>query len=195
MASRQASTSPPVERSMTVSAPQRSAQRSFSTSELVSPATGEAPMLALIFVRAARPTPMASSPYERCTRLAGMIIRPSATSTRTCSAVRCGSRSATRRISGVTVPRRACSSCVTGTKPAGATARSPALVHPAGRKSQAVLWLGAGIPGVSGDEYASGPPTLGALANEPGFVPSRRLDGLWAPRRGRVRSVIARLPT
>ena len=57
IASRQASRSPPVDRSMTVSAPQRSAQCSFSTSSSVLDETGEAPMLALILVFAARPMP------------------------------------------------------------------------------------------------------------------------------------------
>src|SRR5690606_24855927 len=53
-------------------------------------------------------------------------------------------------------------------------------------KSQAVLPLGAGIPGVSGEENVRAWPSSGALAKEPGVVPSPRVDGLWAPRRGSV---------
>ena len=44
-----------MERSITVSAPHRSAQCSFSTSSSVPELTGEAPMLALILVSDARP--------------------------------------------------------------------------------------------------------------------------------------------
>jgi hypothetical protein len=47
---------------------------------------------------------------------------------------------------------------------------SVATLQPSGRKSQAVLVLGAGIPGVSGEENMSGPPTSWALAKEPGVV-------------------------
>jgi hypothetical protein len=49
-------------------------------------------------------------------------------------------------------------------------------------KSHAVRVLGGGMPGVSGDENDSGPPTSGGLANEPGFVPALELDGLWLTR-------------
>jgi hypothetical protein len=45
---------------MTVSAPQRSAQRSFSTSSSVPDDTGEAPMLAFTLVRLARPMAIGS---------------------------------------------------------------------------------------------------------------------------------------
>src|SRR2546429_9383216 len=45
----------PVERSMTVSAPQRIAQTSLSTSSAVEKVTAELPMLALIFTRKFRP--------------------------------------------------------------------------------------------------------------------------------------------
>ena len=65
IASRVASRSPPVERSITVSAPQRSAQRSFSTSAAVPLETGEAPMLAFTLVVAARPMQMGP---RRCSR-------------------------------------------------------------------------------------------------------------------------------
>jgi hypothetical protein len=44
-----------------VSAPQREAQCSFSTSSSVELETGEAPMFALILVRLARPIAIASS--------------------------------------------------------------------------------------------------------------------------------------
>jgi hypothetical protein len=49
-------------------------------------------------------------------------------------------------------------------------------------KSHAVRVLGGGMPGVSGDENDKGPPMSGGLAKEPGFVPSRRLEGLWLTR-------------
>ena len=39
---------------------------------------------------------------------------------------------------------------------------------------------------MSGEEKVSAPPRFGALANEPGLVPSRRLEGFAAPRSGRV---------
>ena len=45
----------PVERSMTVSAPQRIAQTSLSTSSAMEDATAELPILALILVRKLRP--------------------------------------------------------------------------------------------------------------------------------------------
>src|SRR5688572_29448078 len=45
-------------------------------------------------------------------------------------------------------------------------------------KSHAVLSDGAGIPGVSGLEYAHAVPTRPLLANDPGVVPSARLAGL-----------------
>ncbi len=61
IASRHASRSPPVDRSITVSAPQRTDQRIFSTSSSVLDETGEAPRLALIFVRLPRPMHIASS--------------------------------------------------------------------------------------------------------------------------------------
>jgi len=61
IASRVASRSPPVERSITVSAPQRSAQRSLSTSSSVEEETGEAPMFALTLVLLARPIAIGSS--------------------------------------------------------------------------------------------------------------------------------------
>src|SRR5829696_3195846 len=95
MAVRQASKSPPVERSMTVSAFHFSAQRSFSTSSSMDDDTGLAPMLALILVNDALPMHIGCSLYFRWTLLAGMIIRPVAISKRICSGVRWGSRVAT----------------------------------------------------------------------------------------------------
>ena len=216
IASRHSSRLPPVDRSITVSAPHRSAQRSFSTSSSVPLETGEAPMLAFTLVFAARPIAIGSRRCPRCTMFAGITMRPAATSSRTCSGVRCASRSATRRIWAVTVPRRACSSCVTGTKafgkttrrhcprasansttakaspqqfahagPSGAAARVT-VDQPAGRKSHAVRSLGAGMPGVSGELKASGPPTSARRAKLPGDVPWWRVEGLAAPWSGSV---------
>ena len=71
----------PVERSITVSAPQRAAQRSLSTSSGIEETTAELPMLALIFTWKALPRTIGSS--STCLRLAGMIARPAATSSRT----------------------------------------------------------------------------------------------------------------
>jgi hypothetical protein len=45
-------------------------------------------------------------------------------------------------------------------------------------KSHAVLVLGAGMPGVSGEEKVRGRPMAGGLANEPGVVPAAVEDGL-----------------
>jgi hypothetical protein len=50
-----------VERSITVSAPQRVAQRSFSTSSSIDERTAELPMFALIFTRKLRPMIIGSS--------------------------------------------------------------------------------------------------------------------------------------
>ena len=60
------------------------------------------------------------------------------------------------------------------------------MVQPWGRKSHAVFVLGAGMPGVSGEVNASGPPMSGASANEPGVVASL-VPGLAAPRVGAVK--------
>jgi hypothetical protein len=51
----------PVERSMTVSAPQSVAHRSLSTSSVIDEPTAELPMLALIFTRKWRPMIIGSS--------------------------------------------------------------------------------------------------------------------------------------
>ena len=117
----------PVDRSMTVSAPQRMAQTILSTSSATVESTAELPMLALILTRKLRPMAIGSSSVWLI--LAGMIARPRATSSRTNSGVtRSGieapksspsrmkaspslrrrfSRMATYSISGVTIPRRA----------------------------------------------------------------------------------------
>ena len=182
IASRVASRSPPVERSITVSAPQRSAQRSFSTSSSVPLDTGDAPMFALILVVLARPMHIGSRPQARCTLFAGITMRPAATSSRTISGVRWGSRWATRSISGVIAPSRACSSCVTGTVPSGARQVPSAFRDQSGgMKSQAVRGDGGGMPGVSGELNASGRPNSGGFAKLPGVVPWRRLDGFAPP--------------
>ncbi len=51
----------PVDRSITVSAPQRVAQRNFSTSSSTDDDTAELPMFALIFTRKFRPMIIGSS--------------------------------------------------------------------------------------------------------------------------------------
>ena len=75
----------PVERSITVSAPQRIAQTSFSTSSAAEEVTAELPMLALIFTRKLRPMMTGSS--SGWLMLAGMMARPAAISARTNSGV------------------------------------------------------------------------------------------------------------
>src|SRR5688572_8870939 len=104
---------PPVERSMTVSAPRWTAVCSFSSSSSTFPVTAELPMLALILHFEATPIAIGSSFFVRCTVLAGMTMRPRATSDRISSGSR-SSRRATYCISGVMVPCRAASSCVMG---------------------------------------------------------------------------------
>jgi hypothetical protein len=94
----------PVDRSITVSAPQRVAHCSFSTSSRMDDEMAELPMLALIFTRNLRPMIIGSSSGWRM--LAGMMARPAATSSRTSSGVTF-SRRAEKRISSVISPRRA----------------------------------------------------------------------------------------
>ena len=94
----------PVERSMTVSAPQRVAHVSFSTSCATDDVTAELPMLALTFTRKCRPMAMGSD--SGWLTLAGMMARPAATSAHTVAGSMC-SRTATNSISGVISPRRA----------------------------------------------------------------------------------------
>ena len=117
----------PVDRSITVSAPQRIAQTILSTSSATVERTAELPMLAFTLTRKLRPMAIGSSSVWLM--LAGMIARPLATSSRTNSGVtksgmaapksspsrRVGSeawrrrfsRIATYSISGVMIPRRA----------------------------------------------------------------------------------------
>jgi hypothetical protein len=57
--------------------------------------------------------------------------------------------------------------------------------HPCGKKSHAVRSLGRGIPGVSGELKASGPPTSARRAKLPGVVPCASVEGLNAPCTGR----------
>src|SRR5438876_9718743 len=75
----------PVERSMTVSAPQRVAHTSFSTSSSIEEVTADVPMLALIFTRKLRPITIGS--LSGWLTLAGRIARPRAISSRTNSGV------------------------------------------------------------------------------------------------------------
>ena len=64
----------PVDRSITVSAPQRVAQRSLSTSSPIDDDTAELPMFALIFTRKLRPMIIGSD--SGWLMFAGMIARP-----------------------------------------------------------------------------------------------------------------------
>ena len=75
----------PVERSITVSAPQRIAQTIFSTSSSIEEVTAELPILALIFIRKLRPMIIGSS--RGWLMLQGMMARPRAISLRTNSGV------------------------------------------------------------------------------------------------------------
>ena len=75
----------PVERSITVSPPQRIAQVIFSTSSPMPEDTAELPMLALIFTRKLRPMIIGS--LSGWLMFAGMMARPRATSLRTNSGV------------------------------------------------------------------------------------------------------------
>jgi hypothetical protein len=71
----------PVDRSITVSAPQRIAQVIFSTSSPMPEETAELPMLAFTFTRKLRPMIIGSD--SGWLMLAGMMARPRATSSRT----------------------------------------------------------------------------------------------------------------
>ncbi len=104
IASRICGMSPPVERSITVSAPYFRQMRSFSSSPSMSLTTALLPMFALILQVA--PTPMAMGSSSGWATLAGMIIRPRAISLRTNSGSS-RSRPATCAISSVTTPFRA----------------------------------------------------------------------------------------
>src|SRR5260370_417493 len=71
----------PVDRSMTVSAPQRVAHTSLSTSSATDEVTIELPILALIFTRKLRPMIIGSD--SGWLTVLGMIARPRAISSRT----------------------------------------------------------------------------------------------------------------
>src|SRR5215831_6140116 len=75
----------PVERSITVSAPQRIAHTIFSTSSSTEEVTAELPILALILVRKFLPMIIGSS--SAWLMFEGMMARPRATSLRTNSGV------------------------------------------------------------------------------------------------------------
>jgi hypothetical protein len=75
----------PVERSITVSPPQRMAQVIFSTSSPIEEPSAELPMLALIFTRKLRPMIIGSD--SGWLMLLGMMARPRAISSRTNSGV------------------------------------------------------------------------------------------------------------
>src|SRR6202022_3413612 len=75
----------PVERSITVSAPQRIAHTIFSTSSSTDEVTAELPILALVLVRKWRPMIIGSS--SAWLMFEGMMARPRATSARTNSGV------------------------------------------------------------------------------------------------------------
>src|SRR3989344_8502341 len=75
----------PVDRSMTLSAPQRVAQTSLSTSSATDDRTALLPMLALIFTRKLRPMIIGST--SGWLMLCGMMARPRAISERTNSGV------------------------------------------------------------------------------------------------------------
>ena len=104
MAWRMRGMSPPVERSITVSAPYFTEYSSFSSSSSISDVTAELPMLALILHLDA--TPMHIGSRLVWLILAGMIMRPRATSARISSGDRF-SRRATYSISPVMTPCRA----------------------------------------------------------------------------------------
>jgi len=59
----------------------------------------------------------------------------------------------------------------------------------AGRKSHAVFFDGAGMPGVSGEENVYGPPMSALCANEPGVGADASLPGSNAPWIGSMKSV------
>jgi len=104
MAVRMASRSPPVERSITVSAPYWMDTRSFSNSVSMSLLTVELPIFALILTCAT--APMAIGCKEVWLTLAGITNLPAAISARTRSGAS-PSLEATCRMAGVTSPRPA----------------------------------------------------------------------------------------
>lgn len=101
-----------MDRSITVSAPQRVAQVIFSTSSSMEEVTAELPMLAFTFTR--KFLPMIIGSISRWLMFTGSTARPAAISSRTNSGVTF-SRTATYSISAVISPRWAYASWVTGT--------------------------------------------------------------------------------
>ena len=95
---------PPVERSITVSAPYLMETASFASSSSTTLVTALLPMFAFTLQESAMPMPMGSR--FTCATFAGITNRPRATSSRTTSA-ETFSRRATKSISSVTTPRRA----------------------------------------------------------------------------------------
>src|SRR5580704_8646184 len=104
MVSRISGMLPPVERSMTVSAPCWMAMWSLRSSSSILEETAELPMLAFTLQWVAMPMPMGSS--SGWLMFAGMMRRPAPISSRTSSA-ETFSRWATYSISSVILPRRA----------------------------------------------------------------------------------------
>ena len=88
----------PVERSITVSAPQRVAHTIFSTSSSMLDVTAELPMLAFTFTRKLRPIIIGSD--SGWLTLQGMMARPAATSSRTNSGVTSSTRRAPKACPG-----------------------------------------------------------------------------------------------
>src|SRR2546430_3103001 len=94
----------PVDRSITVSAPHRVAQRSFATSSSTVDVTAEVPMLAFTLTRNRLPIIIGSD--SGWLTLTGSTARPAASSSTTTD-TGTPSRMATYSISGVTTPARA----------------------------------------------------------------------------------------
>ena len=179
MARRMPSMLPPVDRSMTVSAPRWTAVCNFSSSSSAVPVTAELPMLALILHAAATPMAIGSSLPFRCSTLAGITIRPRATSAR----IRSGSsrsRAATNCISGVTTPLRADCNCVMGKN-----------LHRVGRRRPRVASLRRRDP-VQVRRVCSQPGR--SAAGTPGDLPVvRRAGGRHKQRFGRARASAPRV--
>src|SRR5438477_524562 len=133
----------PVERSITVSAPQRIAQTIFSTSSSIEEVTAELPMFALILTRKLRPITIGS--LSGWLTLAGRIARPRAISVRTSSASTF-SRIATNSISGVTTPFFA--QCIWVALPRQRRTRRARLIARSGRlaRRRALSSARSGLP-------------------------------------------------
>ena len=164
-----------------MSAPQRSAQRSFSTSSSVPLETGDAPMLALILVRLARPMPSGRAGSARWTLLAGMIIRPGGDLVAHLLGreVRLALGDAPHLRRDDAEPRVLELRHRHEALGRRASCRRRSRVQSRGKKSQAVLSRRRRHAGrVGRAEGPAAPPSAGARAKLPGFVP--------CARRGRV---------